>query len=167
MTDTLLRILCETGVLDYGSLARAASCNRLLYPVCEILLRPAVAKKKARLLGKIKEAFFEKLELFGPLSLHRLEQSAVRPGRPIWWEQRGRWGPAFCIRQLIESDRAKDASVRWLKSCWQQGIREKFKYSPDSIRSYRQLSEEQRRVRMDHLHLRLGAVSRPAVNWVV
>ena len=167
MTDTLLRILCDTGVRDYGSLARAANCNRLLYPVCEILLRPAVARKKARLWGKIREAFFEKLELFGPISEHPLEQSGVRLGRTIWWELRERWVSALCLRQLIDSGQAKDASVRWLKSCWQQGIREKFKYSPDSIRSYRQPSEEQRRVRMDHLQLRPGAVSRPAVNWVV
>ena len=84
-----------------------------------------------------------------------------------WAARRLDLGIRFCDYQLSESVEVKERSVRWLKSCWQQGIREKFKYSPDSIRSYRQLSEEQRRVRMDHLQLRPGAVARPAVNWVV
>ena len=65
-----------------------------------------------------------------------------------WAARRLDLGIRFCDYQLSESVEVKERSVRWLKSCWPQGIREKFKYSPGSIRSYRRLSDEHLRGRM-------------------
>ena len=72
MTDSLLCIICESGVLDYEALARAGSCNTLLYPPCDQLLCPARAKKRARLFMTIRRATYVLLYVYELASLRRL-----------------------------------------------------------------------------------------------
>ena len=153
MTEALLLIICEAGWLEFEALARSGSCNRSLYAIWEKLLRPKVANKRFRLFLKIRTA---------TVSLAKRTELRHHQKLRLWWRYRharwrlGHWemkllrlGCSFIDYQIWESALQRDRWVKVLRHNTESGIREKHKYSPETIRSWRYLSEALQRERRD------------------
>ena len=136
MTESTLLVICEGGFLESQALARAGSCNRSLYAVCEKLLGPAVEKKRRRLGVKIATARLDELKESERLDLERLQDG--RCSGEHWWVARLLLGLRFCHLQIGQSYCHKMFSLRKLSVWAGVGPRELHKYSPESIRQARQ-----------------------------
>ena len=145
MTESLLLVICEGGLFPYQALARAGSCNRSLYAVCEKLLRPAVESKRGRLFLEIINA--RKAEL-----LENEHRDLARLRRmwelqyPISWLYNCRrimFGNGFCDYQINEAQFAKGDCLFSLRVWAGVGPCELHTYSPETLRQWRELTAKQ------------------------
>ena len=117
MTESLLLVICEGGLFAYQALARAGSCNRSLYAVCEKLLRPAVESKRGRLMFEIRNA--RKAEL-----LENEHRDLARLRR--MWELRYSIGALSNCRRIMFGNGFCDYQIneaQFAKSDWRYSLR--------------------------------------------
>ena len=142
----VLSIVCAAGFLDNEALARSSSCHRSVYLVCEKELRPAVKKKRYRLFRRVQNATVDRLGWEERTDLRELEiiRHNLNNSWSRWLETALDLGYGFIDYQLWESALRKQNSVAYLQFLVEIGGREKHKYSRQSLRSFRQLTADQR-----------------------
>ena len=145
MAVGVLSIVCAAGFLDYQALARSSSCHRSVYIVCEKELEPAVKKKRYRLFRRIQNATVDRLGVDERADLRQLViiRRNLNNSWSRWLETRLALSDGLIDHQLWESALRKQNSVAYLQFLVELGVREKYKYSRQSLRAFRQLTADQ------------------------
>ena len=143
MTESLLLVICEGGLLDSQALARSGSCSRSLYAVCENLLGPAVKNKRGRLFLEIMTAREAELLENERVDLDWLWRNWGDLHRSAWVLRRLMFGHGFCEFQITEAILEKNDWRDSLKVWGGVGPCELQTYSPETLRQWRQLTAKQ------------------------
>ena len=136
MTGALLVVICEAGSLGSEALARAGSCNRLLYFVCGRELCAAVGRKRNRLFRNVQNGTVDHIRALEHDELGRLSIDHA------WFIPRLLLGTSIIDYQIWGSALVKLKVVKLLQRCTAYGVRFKHRYSPQTIRSWREIAEE-------------------------
>ena len=136
MTEALLVVICAAGPLGSEALARSGSCNRLLYFVCGRELCAAVGRKRLRLFRNVQNGTVDHIRALEHAELGRL------PIDNAWFLPRLLLGTSIIDYQIWGSALVKLKVVRLLQLCTTYRVRFKHRYSPQTIRSWRDIAEE-------------------------